>query len=214
MACPDFYTTNTTTSTSGDVCALGACDACSTDPSPPVYFTTGGDKSIYYTDSWTGGGTISKNCAFNTTDFDIINDIAIDANGDLILIVRKGSSKASGRMIKVRASDVQPPDPNRICTYENLIVGGFPDPLNPSILGSAWAGLGSGPVSNIMYGCSGNAIFTVDVSTNPPTYLGVLPMPANAPLGAADITLGPDGKLYLAQNNVMYQVSGRSGGLV
>lgn len=40
----------------------------------------------------------------------------------------------------------------------------------------------------------------VDVSTKPPTYLGVLPTAGIVTPGAADITLGPDGKLYLAQD--------------
>jgi len=52
-------------------------------------------------------------------------DIAIDANGDAILIVRK-STDSSGRMIKVRTSTMEYPDPNRECVYEDLIVGGFP----------------------------------------------------------------------------------------
>lgn len=207
VPCADFYTTNTTTATSLDECLLGECQACTTDESPPVYFTTGNDMSVWYTDAWTDGGNISKVCAFNTTEFDTINDIAIDANGDLILIVRKGSSKASGRMIKIQATTVQPPDPTRVCEYESLITGGFPDPLNTGVLGDAWAGLGSGPISNIMYGSSGTAIFTVDVSTTPPTYLGVLEMPPGSLTGSADITLGPDGSLYLAQATQMYKIT-------
>lgn len=204
LACTDFYTTNTTTATSAAECQLGACDPCTTDPNPPVYFTTGGDMSIWYTSAWQQGGQVDKCCQFNTTEFDTINDIAIDANGDLIVIVRKGSTKSSGRMIKVKASAVQPPDATRTCEYETLISGGFPDPLNPSIIGNPWAGLGAGQQSNIMYGCSGDAIFTVDVSTNPPTYLGTLPTGLAG--GPADITLGPDGNLYLAQRTEMYRI--------
>lgn len=47
-------------------------------------------------------------------------------------------------------------------------------------------------------GSSGNAIFTVDVSTNPPTYLSTYV--TNLGGGPGDITLGPDGNLYLAQS--------------
>jgi hypothetical protein len=47
--------------------------------------------------------------------------------------------------------------PTAICTQcvpttTDLLVGGFPDPLNPNKTGDAWAGLGAGRKSNIMYG--------------------------------------------------------------
>jgi hypothetical protein len=46
-------------------------------------------------------------------------DIAVDANGDVIMIVRKGSSDKNAKMLKIPAAALQPPDPNRPCPYES-----------------------------------------------------------------------------------------------
>ncbi|GBF96269.1 hypothetical protein Rsub_09064 [Raphidocelis subcapitata] len=204
MDCPDFETTRFTNSTAASDCLVTECSPCS-GATPQVYFTTGKDMSIWRTDAFIVGGTLDKMCYFNSPDFDTINDIAIDANGDAIVIVRKGSSDSSARMIKVRTSTLPSPDPNRVCEFEDLLVGGFPDPLNPNKTGDAWAGLGAGRKSNIMYGSNGNTIFTVDVSTSPPKFLANLA--TNLGGGSADITLGPDNNLYLAQNNLMYRIT-------
>ena len=204
VECPFGQGTVLVNATSVDDCIVLDCLPCGS-ATPDVYLTA--DLSIYKQPAWTEGLGTSTNtaelqCTLDRTDPFLcttqaagsctLNDIAIDNQGDYVLVGRRSSSSsATGWVIRVDEANIVPGEP---CPYTKLI----------DTLAKPWAGLGAAPKSNLFYGLGDGQVFTVEVNATSASILGSISNPAFT--GAADVTAGPNGKIYAVVGNNAYQI--------
>lgn len=203
VECPFGQGTILVNATSVADCVVLPCDPCGS-ATPDVYITS--QLSVYKQPAWTEGlpetTTATLQCTLDRTDPFLcttqspdsctLNDIAIDNQGNYILVGRRSSSSsATGWVIRVDASAIVPGQP---CPYTKLI----------DTLAKPWAGLGAAPKSNLFYGLGDGQVFTVEVNATSASILGSISNPAFS--GAADVTAGPNGDIYAIVGNDAYQI--------
>jgi len=202
VECPLGLGTQSPDAMSIDDCIVLACDPCGSD-NPDLYLTSA--LSIYKQPAWEEGlnkraETAELQCELNRTDPIIctsqaagsctLNDIAIDNQGNYILLGRRSSS-GTGWVIKVDPDAIIPGKP---CPYTVLI----------ETLAKPWAGLGAAPMSNLFYGIGDGQVFTVEVNE---TSAGIIGSVSNSAFtGAADVTAGPDGNIYAVVGTTAYEI--------
>lgn len=202
VECPLGLGTLFPNATSINECVVLPCDPCG-EANPDLYITSA--LSIYKQPAWEEGldkraETAELQCELDRTDPALcttqaegsctLNDIAIDNQGNYILLGRRSSS-GTGWVIKVKPEDIVPGEP---CPYSVLI----------NTLAEPWAGLGAAPESNLFYGIGDGQVFTVQVNETSAGIIGSVSNPAFT--GAADVTAGPDGNIYAVVGTKAYEI--------
>jgi len=200
VECPLGTGTPTNISSVSTECVVIPCDPCG-EENPDLYLTAA--LSIYKQPAWTttippGTNSAELMCTLNSTDPAICgpalgcvtNDIAIDNQGNYIVLGRRSSSGA-GWVIKVDAESIVPGEPCPI----TVLLGNLAQP---------WAGLGAAPRSDLFYGIGQGQVFTVQVQDDDASIIGSV---SNSNFtGAADVTAGPDGNIYAIVGTAAYLV--------
>lgn len=202
VECPLGLGTVSANATSVDECVVLPCNPCGS-ANPDLYLTSA--LSILKQPAWEEGldkraETAELQCELNRTDPFLcttqaegsctLNDIAIDNQGNYILLGRRASS-GTGWVIKVDPDAIVPGEP---CLYTVLI----------ETLAKPWAGLGAAPESNLFYGIGDGKVFTVQVNETSADIIGSVSNPAFT--GAADVTAGPDGNIYAVVGTSAYEI--------
>ncbi len=202
--CPLGTGTPTTQTSSLAGCVVIPCDPCG-GSNPDLYITS--QLSVFKQPAWQPGfgstqNTAELQCTLDSTDPVICsqtaqgcvtNDIAIDNQGNYLVLGRsKSSGTGTGWVIKIDPSKIVAGQP---CPYTVLL----------NNLVQPWAGFGAAPRSDLFYGLGDGAVFTVQVAGGTANILGSV---SNVNFtGAADVTAGPDGKIYaVVGSNGAYEI--------